>query len=115
VKHPDADSLSLATVLGWQVVVRNDEAKEGDLIIYCEIDSLLPGDSEWLPEAIKGRVASQVDKTYFRVKTIKLRKELSQGLIVPIPKEWDLESLGKAPQRLVLRYIRSHHTHHINT
>lgn len=94
VKHPDADSLSLATVLGWQVVIRNDEAREDDLIIYCEIDSLLPGNAEWLPEAIKTRVAAQTDQSFFRVKTIKLRKELSQGLIVPIPKDWDKMSVG---------------------
>ena len=61
-----------------------EQIKKGDTIIYFEIDSLLPGGCDWLPEAVKGRVESQTTKTWFRVKTVKLRKELSQGLIVPL-------------------------------
>lgn len=82
VPHPNANALQLAKVLGWQVVIRMDEVKAGDKIVYCEIDSLLPGSAEWLPEAIKKRVAEQTSKEWFRIKTIKLRGELSQGLIV---------------------------------
>ena len=84
IKHPNADRLELATVLGWQVVTRIGEAQVGDKVIYCEIDGMLPGDAEWLPEAVKGRVAEQKDTSWYRIKTVKLRKELSQGLIVPI-------------------------------
>ena len=40
-KHSNADSLEIATILGWQVVVRTNEVQVGDKIIYCEIDSLL--------------------------------------------------------------------------
>jgi RNA ligase (TIGR02306 family) len=85
VKHPNADALELVTFkdLCWQVVTRPGEAKVGDKVVYCEIDCLLPGSAKWLPEAVKGRVADQSDKTVYRVKTIKLRKEISQGLIVP--------------------------------
>ena len=84
IKHPNGDALELATVLGWQVVTRINEAKVGDKIIYCEIDGLLPGDAEWVPPAVRGRVEKQKDQTWYRIKTIKLRKELSQGLIIPI-------------------------------
>lgn len=92
IKHPNADALELATVLGWQVVTSVDrkenthEAIVGDKIIYCEIDSLLPGDAEWLPPAVRCRVEKQKDQTWYRIKSIKIRKELSQGLIVPIVK-----------------------------
>jgi RNA ligase (TIGR02306 family) len=82
--HENADSLVLVTILGWQIVVRKDVVKVGDVVVYCEIDSLLPGDAVWLPEAIKDRIKLQSNKSYFRVKTIKLRNEISQGLIIPI-------------------------------
>lgn len=83
--HPNANALQLASVLGWQVVIRTDEVCVGDHIVYCEIDSLLPGEADWLPDAIKKRVAEQSDKKWFRTKTIKLRGEISQGLIVAAP------------------------------
>lgn len=82
--HLNADRLELVTVLGWQVCEVKGALKVGDVVVYCEIDSLLPGDAEWLPESVKGRVAEQSDKTWYRVKTIKLRGEITQGLIMPI-------------------------------
>jgi len=74
--HSNADSLELAIIGGWQVVIRKDDGfKAGDKIIYFEIDSLLPKEKEW---------AKPFEKNKFRIKTIKLRKELSQGLILPL-------------------------------
>lgn len=79
---PNADNLELAVVDGWRVVVRKGEYKKGDICIYCEIDSLLPCRPEFeflrktsytqLPEAIEG----------FRIRTLKLRGTLSQGLLI---------------------------------
>lgn len=37
----------------------------------------------WLPEAIKKRVSTQKNQTWFRVKTCDIRKEISQGLLIP--------------------------------
>lgn len=83
VNHGNADTLELATVLGWQVVVsKSENVKAGDRIVLCEIDSLLPGDAPWLPPAIVKKVGTQANQKYFRVKTVKLRGELSQGLIL---------------------------------
>lgn len=39
---PNADSIELAKVLGWQCVVKKGEYKVNDLIIYFEVDSFLP-------------------------------------------------------------------------
>lgn len=83
-KHTGADSLELATILGWQIITRIGEAIVGTKVIYCEIDSMLPVDAPWLPLAIKDRIVKEQTKDFFRVKTIKLRGELSQGLIIPI-------------------------------
>ena len=83
-KHPNADTLELATILGWQIIVKIGEITLGSKVIYCEIDSLLPVDVEWLPQSVKDRIIREKISDYFRVKTIKLRGELSQGLIIPI-------------------------------
>jgi RNA ligase (TIGR02306 family) len=72
--HPNADSLDLVTIRGWQVVAKRDEFKSGDPCVYVEIDSVLP---EW-PEF------EFLRKSKFRIKTIKLRGELSQGIAFPI-------------------------------
>ena len=79
--HPNADRLELATILGWQVVIAKGETETGQKVVYCEIDSLLPWDAEWLPPAVKNRVE---EGKPFRIKTIKLRGEISQGLIIPL-------------------------------
>jgi len=60
--------------LEWEFVVRKNEFKVNDLCVYFEIDSLLP-EKEW-SEFMRERK--------FRVKTIKLKKVISQGLCMPI-------------------------------
>jgi len=72
----NADRIELVHVDGWQVVVKREEFKEGDLGIYFEIDSKLPDKPEYDLMRSRG----------FKVKTIKLRGVLSQGLLLPIPK-----------------------------
>ena len=67
-----ADNLEKVTVLGWQVICRKGEVKEGENVVYIEIDSVVP-DIPYF-EFMRTRK--------FRVKTIKLRKCISQGLIV---------------------------------
>mgnify|MGYP001565299864 CR=1 FL=1 len=53
LRHTNADALELATILGWQVVTGISDVKPGDKVVYCEIDSLLPGNAGWLPVSIK--------------------------------------------------------------
>ena len=80
-----ADMIELAIVDGWKVVVaKNVNHKVGDLVVYCEIDSFLPIKEEF--EFLrKSSYKKMVDGTEgFRLKTIKLRGQVSQGLILPI-------------------------------
>jgi len=70
-----ADAIETAHVLGWQVVVKKGEYKVGDLCCYVQIDTVMPDNPEY--EFLRERK--------FRVRTIKLRKQISQGLIVPLP------------------------------
>jgi RNA ligase (TIGR02306 family) len=78
-----ADLIELAIVDGWQVVVaKNVEHKVGDKIVYCEIDSFLPIREEF--EFLrKSSYKKMGDQEGFRLKTIKLKNTLSQGLILP--------------------------------
>jgi RNA ligase (TIGR02306 family) len=79
-----ADMIELATVGGWNVVVaKNVGHKIGDKVVYCEIDSFLPIREEF--EFLrKSSYKKMDDQEGFRLKTIRLRGQLSQGLILPI-------------------------------
>lgn len=84
VEHPNADALELGIVGGWQVCVKKGEFKAGDKAIYAEVDAMLPLDNP-LFSFLEGRNQYAVDGVdYSRVKTIKLRKELSQGILFAI-------------------------------
>jgi RNA ligase (TIGR02306 family) len=81
---PDADLIEVAEVDGWQVVVKKGEFKVGDLGIFYEIDSFLPERPEY--EFLrKSCYRTNYDGTKgFRLKTIRLRGQLSQGLLLPV-------------------------------
>lgn len=72
-----ADRIELAFMrdLGWQVIVRKGEFNVGEPIVYVEIDSILPKDNT---------AFAFMENRKYRVRTIKLRGTLSQGLILPI-------------------------------
>jgi RNA ligase (TIGR02306 family) len=71
---PQFDNLYLAEVLGWKVLVRKGEFKEGDLCVYFEIDSVAP----------ERDVFEFLRKSNFKVKTMKMRGVYSQGLALPV-------------------------------
>lgn len=80
-----ADKIELATIDGWKVVVAKDvNHKVGDLIVYCEVDSFLPiePEFEFLRKSSYKKLADGSEG--FRLKTIRLRGQISQGLIVPL-------------------------------
>lgn len=88
---PNADAIERIRVLGWWVVVKKGEFRTGDRIVYCEIDSLLPERPEF--EFLRGSSfkPAQVDAAGetvlpagFRIKTVKLRGQVSQGICFPL-------------------------------
>ena len=82
-----ADRIELAKIDGWQVVVQKDKYLPGDEVIFCEIDSALPVDNPGIDptgDLAKRGVKTANGKRYHIVKTVKLRKTLSQGLILPV-------------------------------
>ena len=79
-----ANLIELAIVDGWKVVVGKEVGhKIGDFVIYCEVDSFLPIREEF--EFLrKSSYRKMIDQEGFRLKTIKLRGQVSQGLIIPL-------------------------------
>jgi hypothetical protein len=72
---PKADAIECAKVLGWEcVIAKKDNFKVGDSVVYIEIDSITPDKPEF--EFLRERK--------FRVRTIKLRGQVSQGLVLPL-------------------------------
>jgi RNA ligase (TIGR02306 family) len=69
-----ADKIEVATVLGWHVVVQKGLHQVGSLALYVEVDALLP----------ETRLFEWMRPYDFRVKTIRLRGQISQGILVPI-------------------------------
>ena len=82
---PGADAIEVATVKGWKVVVKKNEYKVDDVAVYYEIDSFLPikPEFEFLRKSSYKRLSNGDEG--FRLKTIKLRGQISQGLLTKVP------------------------------
>ena len=81
-----ADRIVKAVVDGWELVTqKSNNFKPGDLVVYFSIDSLLPITEQFsFLEKYKVSAKNSVNGEGYRLKTIKLRGTLSQGLILPI-------------------------------
>ncbi|MEZ6137870.1 MAG: RNA ligase (ATP) [Pirellulaceae bacterium] len=76
-----ADMIELAVVDGWKCVAKKGEYHVGDAVIYCEIDSFLPVREEF--EFLrKSSLKTMDDREGFRLRTLKLRGQISQGLLL---------------------------------
>lgn len=95
IENSDFLEIAMMKNLGWKVVVKKGEFKPGDKVVYFEIDSAI--DVKSLPPVLEflkdkgtkklftGRTpdTSAFSGEYVRIKTIKLRGQVSQGLIIP--------------------------------
>lgn len=81
-----ADAIECAVVGGWTVVVKKGEYAVGDLACYVEIDSWVP--HELAPFLSKGQEPREYNGVKGeRLRTVKLRGQLSQGLLLPLEKK----------------------------
>lgn len=91
VDHPDAYRLTIVTIDGYQCIANKHEDgswryKEGDLVVYIPESAVIP---EWLLKHLdmwdaasgKGGLAGSQGN---RVKAIKLRGVVSQGILLPV-------------------------------
>jgi RNA ligase (TIGR02306 family) len=86
-----ADAIETAVVGGWKVVVKKGEFTVGDMAVYLEIDSWVP--TELAPFLSKGKEPREFEGIKGeRLRTVKLRGQLSQGLLLPV--EVDNDQFG---------------------
>ncbi len=79
--HENADRLGIVNVGGWNCVVAKDQFKSGDRAVYVEPDYVVPLSRPEFTFLAKGKT----DKLEHRMKAVRLRGQLSFGLLVPVP------------------------------
>lgn len=72
---PNYDRVEHARVGGWWIIVQKNQFKIGDKALYIETDSLVPSNDERF---------EFLEKKHYKVKTIRMCKVYSQGLLMPI-------------------------------
>jgi RNA ligase (TIGR02306 family) len=78
-----ADAIECAHIDGWKVVVKKNEYTPSQLVVYLEIDSWVP--HELAPFLSKGACPREYNGIKGeRLRTVKLRGQISQGLVLPI-------------------------------
>ena len=80
-----ADRIEVVSLVdrAWKCVVGKDEFKPGDAVVFFEIDSFIPGVEPYL--FLEGRCNKTMDgENGYRLKTIKLRGQISQGMVMPL-------------------------------
>ena len=86
-----ADAIELAVVDGWKCVVRKGEFSVGDYAVYFEIDSFLPS-TDYRFESFMKNSREYLGVVGHKLRTIKLRGQISQGLAMPLlnfPEIWN--------------------------
>jgi len=83
-KHPNADSLSLVDIEGYQVVVRTDEFRLGAQYIYVQPDSVVPATEPFKFLWSDREFTGEVPMKYRRITVRRFRKEYSEGLLLPL-------------------------------
>jgi tRNA-binding EMAP/Myf-like protein len=87
----DKDRIELATIAGWNVIVGKNEFKEGELVVYCEYDTVLPIKPEF--EFLRKRCYSSLYNG-FRIRNMKMAGVFSQGIVFPVsilPKDFKIK------------------------
>ena len=80
--HPNADKLCITHVDGWQCCIAKDQFKVGDKAVYIPPDYVCP-----LSHPSFAFLKKDESKTFERIKVRRLRGQLSQGLLIPVPPE----------------------------
>lgn len=101
LEHPNAHSLEIAKIGDYQSIVSKGLYKAGDLVCYLQTDTIMP-------DALR----DQVGVAKNRVRPVKLRGILSEGICIPLQEGWELgqdvsEQLGtvkyEPPESVYLR------------
>lgn len=102
-----ADAIEAAHIDGWAVVVKKGEFRQGDPVLYFEIDSFLPGGNpawQFLVDKSSREFGGVIGH---RLRTIKLRGQISQGLALRPSEFPDLQPAEDYAEQLgVVKYER---------
>jgi len=92
-----ADSIEKVKVNDWWIVTKKGEFNVNDKCIFFEIDSFLPDipvfDFLKGGATLKRMIIDNVERTGIRLKTVKLRGQISQGLVLKIEAFHDYEGI----------------------
>lgn len=102
-EHGNADSLEVAVVYGFDVIIRKDAYKVGDLVLYVPIDAVLPADLE----SLLFTEGSKIKLHKSRVRQIRIRGRASQGMLVSVADVDQLMGL-RGVKRNGLRFEEEH-------
>lgn len=107
-----ADKIELAIIDGWQCVVKKGEFQTGQQGLYFEVDSFLPATDERF-KFLEKNFTLWRNRYGARIKTIRLRGELSQGLLLPLsdfpevrPHKWGDKDFSEEVK--VVKWEREH-------
>ncbi len=100
-----ADRIERITIDGWHCVAKKGEFTVGDECIYFEIDSFLPAsDSRFSFLMQHTRVYNGQEG--HRLRTVKLRKQVSQGLAMPVACFPELASASEEDFAKILNVVK---------
>lgn len=77
-----ADKIEVLSIGGWDVVSKKGEHQVNDKVVYFEVDSWIPVELAPFLQKDKKRFFNGVEGE--RLRTIRLRGQLSQGLVLPL-------------------------------
>ena len=96
-----ADRIELAHVLGWQCVVNKGQFKPMDLAVYFEVDSFLPIREEFEFMRATSYRNTDIMGEGFKLRTMKFRGQISQGLLQPIETFEELKGINTEEDEVV--------------
>ena len=82
--HPNADTLGIVYIGGYQVVVKKGDIRVGDLALYIQPDTIVPATEPFKFLWADREFAGEVPQKYRRITVRRFRKEWSEGLLMPI-------------------------------
>jgi RNA ligase (TIGR02306 family) len=94
-----ADAIECAIVEGWSVVIKKGEFAAGDRCVFFEIDAFLPLDDPRFGFLEKSAITWN-EQRGVRLRTMKLRGQISQGLILPLSQFNEIDALALADPAL---------------
>lgn len=97
---PGADRIEAVRVDGWWVVTRKSEFAIDDPVLFFEIDSVLPDTPAFHFLMEKSGKTFPNGKFGARLRTVRLRKQLSQGLVLPLSDFPDVNLSGDIADQL---------------